>query len=76
VVRDGDTGLQVPQNDPQALSVALERLLVDADLRVQLARRARLMMEAEFDIRQNTARRRELFRGEIMAPSELLMEVG
>ncbi len=75
VVRDGDTGLQVPQNDPRALAAALERLLLDADLRVSLARRAREMMEAEFDIRRNTARRRALFRGDVQAPHRVLMEV-
>jgi colanic acid/amylovoran biosynthesis glycosyltransferase len=75
VVRDGETGLQVPQNNPQALAVALERLIADADLRVQLARDARKMMEAEFDIHRNTARRRALFRGDMPATNGLLLEV-
>ncbi len=76
VVRDGETGLQVPQNDPRALAIALQRLLLDADLRVQLACTAREMMEAEFDIRRNTARRRALFRGELKQAPRLLQEVG
>ena len=61
VVRDGETGLQVPQRDPAALAAALERLLTDRDLRVELASRARRFMETEFDIRRNTARRRAIF---------------
>jgi glycosyltransferase involved in cell wall biosynthesis len=61
VVRDGETGLRVPQRDPAALAAALERLLTDRDLRVELASRARRFMEAEFDIRRTTARRRALF---------------
>jgi glycosyltransferase involved in cell wall biosynthesis len=61
VVRDHDTGLQVPQRDPPALAAALECLLTDPKLRVRLAENARRMMEAEFDIRRNTARRREMF---------------
>ena len=72
VVRDEQTGLQVPQNDPAALAHALERLLADPDLRVRLARKARSLIEAEFDIRRNTARRRDLFRGEIAARENLV----
>jgi glycosyltransferase involved in cell wall biosynthesis len=64
VIRDGETGLQVPQRNPQALAVALERLLVDSDLRVDLASAGRRLMEAEFDIYANAARRRAIF----MAP--------
>jgi glycosyltransferase involved in cell wall biosynthesis len=62
VVRDGETGLQVPQRDAPALAAALARLLGDADLRVRLASRARRLIEAEFDIRRNTERRRAIFR--------------
>jgi glycosyltransferase involved in cell wall biosynthesis len=76
VVRDGETGLQVPQNDPQSLAMALQRLLLDADLRVQLARTARDMMEVEFDIRRNTARRRALFRGKTEPANGVYQEVG
>ncbi len=62
VVRDEETGLQVPQQDPTALAKAIERLLVDPALRVRLAEGARRLIEAEFDIDRNTARRREVFR--------------
>jgi len=61
VVRDGETGLQVPQRDPAALATAIERLLDDAGLRVRLASQARRLIESEFDIRQNTVRLREIF---------------
>ena len=61
VVRDGETGLIVPQHDPEALAAALERLLTNPALRVQLATQARHLIEAEFDIRRNAARRRALF---------------
>jgi glycosyltransferase involved in cell wall biosynthesis len=67
VVRDGETGLQVPQHDPSALATALERLLGDPDLRVRLATTARRMMESEFDIRRNTERRRAIFRAAVQA---------
>ena len=61
LVRDGDTGLCVPQRDPAALAAALQRLLDDADLRVDLATRARRLIEQDFDIRRNAARLREWF---------------
>jgi glycosyltransferase involved in cell wall biosynthesis len=75
VVRDGETGLQVRQGDPIALAAALDRLLADPDLRVFLARQARNLIEAEFDIRRNTARRRSLFRGDLQPPRESLLGV-
>jgi glycosyltransferase involved in cell wall biosynthesis len=62
VVRDGETGLQVPQHDPPALAAAIERLLLDPALRVRLATGARKMMERDFDIHRNTERRRAIFR--------------
>lgn len=61
VLRDGETGLMVPQHDPIALAAAIECLLTSSDLRVQLAARARRRIEADFDIRPNTARLRSLF---------------
>ena len=62
VLRDGETGLMVPQQDPEALAAAIERLLVDPALRVRLATRARCLIETEFDIVRNTVRIREIFR--------------
>jgi glycosyltransferase involved in cell wall biosynthesis len=73
VVRHGETGLKVPQKDPEALADALESLLVDPELRVRLARGGRDLIEAEFDIRRNTARRRALFRGELRPAGEILV---
>ena len=61
ILRDGETGLQVTQDDPAALAAALERLLVDPSLRVGLARRARALVEAEFDVHRNSARLRASF---------------
>lgn len=65
VVRHAETGLQVPQHDPSALAAAIEQLLANSDLRVRLATRARQLMEAEFDIRRNTAQRRALFQAAV-----------
>jgi len=61
VLRDGETGLMVPQRDPAALADAIERLLGDPTLRVELADRARRLIEEEFDVHRNAALLREVF---------------
>ena len=64
VIRDGDTGLLVPEHDPVALAAALGRLLDDAALRVALAGRARSLVEQSFDVHHQAARLRTLFAGD------------
>lgn len=61
LVRDGDTGVLVPERDPPALADALVHLIDDPALRTRLAGRARTLIEAEFDIHRNAARIRGLF---------------
>ncbi|TMA94307.1 MAG: glycosyltransferase family 4 protein [Deltaproteobacteria bacterium] len=61
LVRDGETGLTVPQHDAAALAGAVERLLVNRALRVEIANRARRLIDADFDIDRNTARLRAIF---------------
>lgn len=41
LVRDGETGLVVPPNDPPALAAAIRRLLADPQLRARLGRAGR-----------------------------------
>ena len=60
IVRHGETGLVVPQNDAAALAGALERLLADPELRCRLAQRARRRIEDDFDARRNGARMRQI----------------
>ena len=61
VIRDGETGLMVPQRDPATLAAAIGRLLEEPDLRARLADMARPLVEAEFDVNRNAAQLREVF---------------
>ena len=46
-----ETGLRVPPSDPVALAEAIVRLLRDEELRVELGRAGREMVEREYDWR-------------------------
>ncbi len=61
ILRHEETGLRVPQRRPEKLADALSRLMADASLRVRLARRARALVERDFDITRNAAALREVF---------------
>lgn len=63
VVRHEETGLQVPQHQPDALADALERLLENGDLRVRLAEKARAVVEQDFDIHRSATALRAVFAG-------------
>lgn len=63
LVRDGETGLCVPEGDAGALAAGLARLLDDAALRARFSRSARTLIESEFDVTASAARLREIFRG-------------
>lgn len=49
VVRDGVTGLVVPRNDSAALSAALARLVVDAELRARMGKAGRALVQREYE---------------------------
>ncbi len=61
VLRDGDTGLCIRQAAPAILANALHTLLDNPGLRLRLARNARALIEAEFDVQRNAARVFQLF---------------
>lgn len=63
VLKDGITGLLVPQEDPIGLANALERLLTDPELGASLARQARKLIEDKFDVHCNTAQLRDCIAG-------------
>lgn len=68
LVRDGETGICVPEGDPQALAMGLARLLDDPQLGQRLAVAARAAIERDFDITANAARLRSFFFGSQHTP--------
>jgi glycosyltransferase involved in cell wall biosynthesis len=63
VIRDGEDGYLVPQDDPAALAEALGRLAADTELRRQMGQRARRMAVEEFSWRAIARRYLEIFQG-------------
>ncbi|HHN79103.1 MAG TPA: colanic acid biosynthesis glycosyltransferase WcaL [Phycisphaerales bacterium] len=61
VVRDGQTGLMVPERDADALAAALGRVLDEPRFGRALAVRARGLIEDSFDLHRNTAQIRVMF---------------
>jgi colanic acid/amylovoran biosynthesis glycosyltransferase len=61
LIRDGDTGLLVPQADAAALATALKRVFDDPVAALAMARRGRAHVAAEFDLGMNARRQLGLF---------------
>lgn len=61
IIQDEITGLLLPQHNPQALSMAMQRLLHNPELGQHMARAARRLIETEFDIHTNAAQLRACF---------------
>jgi colanic acid/amylovoran biosynthesis glycosyltransferase len=72
-VRDGETGLLVPQHAPKDLAAAIERLVAEPATRARLALNARRLIETGFDSRRNSARQREVF--QTAARASVMQEV-
>jgi glycosyltransferase involved in cell wall biosynthesis len=60
LVRDGETGLLVPSDDPPALADAIERLAGDRELRARLGTQGRALVERQHDQDRNARRVVEL----------------
>ena len=61
LVRDGETGLLVEPENPQALAGALERLIGDKAFAQSLGQAGRRLVTEEFNIRKSAARLKALF---------------
>ncbi|MGG6297265.1 glycosyltransferase family 4 protein [Leptolyngbya sp. AN02str] len=70
IIRDGETGLLVAQQDVEGLARAMQTLLTQPQLRTVLATQARHLIETKFDITCNAAELRACFQpGAIAAPA-------
>lgn len=63
LVRDGETGILVPPDDPAALADAVGRLAADAGLRARLGAQGRALVERQHDQDRNARRVVELLAG-------------
>jgi glycosyltransferase involved in cell wall biosynthesis len=70
IVHEGDNGFLVPERDPDALADRLERLLADPTLRRRFGRAARVTIERNFNVRNQTAMLQELYRSVARAPAD------
>jgi colanic acid/amylovoran biosynthesis glycosyltransferase len=68
LVRDGETGLLAPPDDPAALADAVERLARDPALRARLGAQGRALVERQHDQDRNARRVVELLAGPGAAP--------
>ena len=68
IVIDGQNGRLVPEGDLPLLVIALEELLLNADLRSRFAEQGRLRAEQCFDLKQNVRRLCEQFPARFLEP--------
>lgn len=61
IICDGQTGLLCPPGSPEALAVALERLLADVPLRQRIAAEARKAAEQKFSLTTNVGTLKSMF---------------
>ena len=64
LVRDGETGLLVPPDDPGALAAAIARLAADPPMRARLGALGRTLVERQHDQDRNARRVVGLLAGE------------
>ncbi len=69
VIRHEATGLLVPCQDPIALADALERVLDDEMLALNLSRNARQLIETNFDNRHTSRALRDIFAAAVQTPA-------
>lgn len=61
VIRNGETGLLVPQRDPAALARAIRQMLADRERARDMARAGRTLVENMFDRQRNIAALHDLY---------------
>jgi len=61
IVRDNDTGLLVPERDPNAIVKAIKLFNEDDTLRNRCIENGRLLVREEFDIKKNAMAKKKIF---------------
>jgi glycosyltransferase involved in cell wall biosynthesis len=60
LIEEGVTGLLVPPSDPEALALAIERLLADPELRERIGKAAAIYAQQHFDLSGHGTRMRKV----------------
>jgi glycosyltransferase involved in cell wall biosynthesis len=74
VIKNGETGILLPEREPCRLADSLAGLLADPSLGRRLAIAARRLIESAFDVDQNTAQLRRLISEGNVTSGPLLAE--
>jgi glycosyltransferase involved in cell wall biosynthesis len=61
LIKDGETGILVPERDPKALAKAIVYIVQERSLSQELAINGRILVEREFNISKNVYRLSQLF---------------
>ncbi len=67
VIKDGKTGLLVPEKDPHAISKAVRRLVEDRESALEMASRGRALVRRNFDAERNHRKIMELYREKVVS---------
>jgi glycosyltransferase involved in cell wall biosynthesis len=70
VIRDGVTGLLVPERDPASFARAIQRLHMDSELRMRLGEQARARQQSKYSLESMTEHYVELYRAISLVDSE------
>jgi glycosyltransferase involved in cell wall biosynthesis len=71
LVRDGETGLLVPERDAKELAAAVVRLQNDGGLRSRLVRNGLELISSEYDIRKNTDQLKVFFQASVQTSRQV-----
>lgn len=66
IVQDKVTGILVEEKDPVSLADAIERILVDPALRMKFSKKARSLIQLNFDLSKNSEQIRQVFYSSIL----------
>jgi glycosyltransferase involved in cell wall biosynthesis len=69
IVRDGETGLLVPPNDPPALATAAAQLIANQPLRERMGAAARAHVRSQFSLRAHAQALADLYDARVPTPS-------